>query len=643
MTLYRFGLFALACCGSVSALATESGVDFEALLRDAEAGRNWVAPDASHPLVAFLEHATLARDIGKVPFDRLTSFVDRHPEGRLEKSLREKAIEHFAKANVPAKVLQLDAPGLNLASDCRVAAARLSLKQPVERTAMVALYERADRLTPDCAPAFDWLERQGGLSEALLLQRYERALAQRRFDVARTLRSKLARHRGAWVDRSYALHAEPATALPAAAQWPVDPALADAISAAVAQLARRQPSVAETHRQVLSRRYEFSADQQARMQRAIAIYAAADRLPQAGPWFDRMPAEWLDADAWAWRLRAAIGQRLYAPALRTLEGMPAELREDSHFSWLGGRLAEISGQTELARTWFTQAAQEANFHGFLAADRIEAPYALCDATPATPPTGATEEINLQRALAWWSAGQRTRAFREFWYGLQQWSPPLRQHAGLLAAAANWHDAAVWALNGAETRNWYQARFPLAWPEATRQQARANGLHPSWVRGLIRAESTWNPNARSGAGAVGLMQVMPATARGVARRHGIEQPSLTNPDDSIALGSAYLAELTEKFDGQIVLATAAYNAGPGAVERWPRSDDLPIDLWIETISYKETREYVPRVLAFKVIYDWRADGIITRLSDRIPGLGQTPRRRVQASCSAPETLAQVPAH
>jgi soluble lytic murein transglycosylase len=371
------------------------------------------------------------------------------------------------------------------------------------------------------------------------------------------------------------------------------------------------------------------------MQRAIAVYAAANRLPEATPWFARMDPAALDEEAWAWRMRAAIQRREYSAALDALASLPEAQKAKAQWSYLGGRLAEINDQPEQARSWFATAAQEANFHGFLAADRIDAPYALCDATPSRADPTISPDTTLRRALAWWAQGQRTRAFREWWYGLEHWSPELRREAGLHAAAVDWHDAAVWALNGPETRNWYRARFPLAWPERTREQARQNGLHPSWVRGLIRAESTWNPLARSSVGALGLMQVMPATGRGLAKRLGLRGYTLTDPDDSIVLGSAYLAELMERFDKQIILATAAYNAGPGAVDRWPRSDELPIDLWIETITYKETREYVPRVLAFKVIYDWRADGVITRLSDRIPGLGQTPPRRVEATCPGTE--------
>jgi soluble lytic murein transglycosylase len=623
---------------SVAVSAAEA--DFDALLSAAEAGKPWQVADADHPLVPYLEHAEINRDLGKVPIEALQAFVDRHPEARLERTLRQRAIEQFSKAGAHPKVIQLAAPSEDLATDCWIFASRLALKQETSVAEAAALYRRADQLTPACKAAFDWLEAKGGISDQMRLERFQTALENRRFDLARSLRAPLTRTHGAWVERSYALHADPATALNSAAQWPVDPALSEPISAAVARLARKDPLAAEAQRSKLSQRYGFSTELQGRMQRAIAVYAAANRLPQATPWFARMDPSQLDDEAWAWRMRAAIQRREYAVALAALADLSETQKAQAQWSYLAGRLAEIGGQTEQARNWYAMAAREASFHGFLAADRIDAPYALCDATPERSDSAIKPDATLQRALAWWAQGQRTRAFREWWYGLQNWSPELRREAGLKAAQVDWHDAAVWALNGAETRNWYRARFPLAWPERTREQARLNALHPSWVRGLIRAESTWNPHARSAVGALGLMQVMPATGRGVAQRIGLRNYTLTDPDDSIALGTAYLRELMDRFDDQIILATAAYNAGPGAVERWPRSEDLPIDLWIETITYKETREYVPRVLAFKVIYDWRADGIITRLSDRIPGLGQMPRRRVEAQCPSIATTELV---
>ena len=133
-----------------------------------------------------------------------------------------------------------------------------------------------------------------------------------------------------------------------------------------------------------------------------------------------------------------------------------------------------------------------------------------------------------------------------------------------------------------------------------------------------------------------MQLLPSTAAGVARRHGLAYngpDSLYEPSLNIALGSAYLREMEDKY-GATYQAIAAYNAGPTPVARWlaQRPSHDP-DLWIETISYKETRDYVARVLAFSVIYDWRLNGDALPVSQRL--LGITQGRRKGFACPDPE--------
>ena len=636
-------LIVLLVAFSMAAKAAGSA-EFMAAMKAARSGKDW-RPMATafegQPLYIYLRQAEFKRDPGKIDFAELQTLLDAHPDALVERAMRRAALKRLHQQGQHAQLLALHRPGqFGLAEDCQAFAAQLALKQPVSAEQAALLYARADQLTPDCKQAFDWLEAQGGLTPAMVQLRFEQALRDRRLDLARALKSRVAKSTGGYAERSYSLAADPAGALASAAKWPVEAALAPHIAGAVERLARSNPRGAEAHRAALSKRYSFSADQIGQMQRAIAIYAAADRLDQAGPWFARMDPAQLDDQAWAWRLRALLNRREFGPALRALDDLPQTLRDDSRWSYVGGRLAQVNAQPAQAKRWFEAAAKDGNFHGFLAADQIEAPYALCDRTPQLDQTAraqASQDPTVARALAWWRFGERSRAFSEWWHGLQQWPQPLRHAAGLLAAEANWYDAAVWALNGDVARSYYSARFPLAHMDTTRQQAVKNGLAPSWVRGLIRAESVWNPEARSSANAHGLMQLLPGTARGVASRHGLSGSNrLNDPDTNIALGSAYLQELSARYGGQPILATAAYNAGPGAVDRWPVAADMPIDLWIETIPYKETREYVPRVLAFTVIYDWRADGKINRLSDRLPGLGQKPVRRVEAVCPEPAT-------
>ncbi len=128
------------------------------------------------------------------------------------------------------------------------------------------------------------------------------------------------------------------------------------------------------------------------------------------------------------------------------------------------------------------------------------------------------------------------------------------------------------------------------------------------------------DVRSGAGAVGLMQLMPATGREVAREirlpyAGVQ--TLTQPESNIRLGTSYLGSMAQRFDGNAVLATAAYNAGPHRVDRWlPHSGSIDARVWIENIPFNETRKYVKRVLSAQAIFHWRMTGKLRRLSDEL---------------------------
>src|SRR5690606_14246696 len=188
----------------------------------------------------------------------------------------------------------------------------------------------------------------------------------------------------------------------------------------------------------------------------------------------------------------------------------------------------------------------------------------------------------------------------------------------------------------EEKRWYEIRFPIHHESTIRAESARHRLDPAWVAAEIRAESIFNPRARSSANARGLMQVLPSTGAAVAKRNGIAYggaESLYDSDTNIAIGTAYLRQMEDKY-GRTYLAIAAYNAGPSPVARWQsQRPGMDPDFWIETISYKETRDYVARVLAFSVIYDWRMNGDALPVSQRL--LGEEGGVRKKFACPAPE--------
>lgn len=179
----------------------------------------------------------------------------------------------------------------------------------------------------------------------------------------------------------------------------------------------------------------------------------------------------------------------------------------------------------------------------------------------------------------------------------------------LAKDWQWHSQAI--IGAAKLKEWndLDLRFPLEYPDLYRKFTKRSNIPFNWALSITRKESAFNPRAKSGVGARGLMQLMPRTATETAnyiqQRYSGKQ-ELYSPATNISLGTAYLAQMRDRF-GSRIYATAAYNAGPHRVKKWLKArGNLPLDIWIELIPFKETRKYVQTVLEYGVIYDTLAN-------------------------------------
>jgi soluble lytic murein transglycosylase len=184
----------------------------------------------------------------------------------------------------------------------------------------------------------------------------------------------------------------------------------------------------------------------------------------------------------------------------------------------------------------------------------------------------------------------------------------RHAAAHVASRWGWHDQSIRGAISSNRWNDLSIRFPHPYKALFKQYAAERGINRTWALSIARQESAFQASVQSGAGARGLMQLMPQTAAQVAKRYTVPYRSsndLNSPETNISLGTAYLSQMLERFNGNRVFATAAYNAGPHRVSRWlEERGNLPLDIWIETIPFDETRNYVQNVLAFGVIYDVR---------------------------------------
>ena len=253
-------------------------------------------------------------------------------------------------------------------------------------------------------------------------------------------------------------------------------------------------------------------------------------------------------------------------------------------------------------------ATKRNFYGFLASEKLQQPLNLNIETTQVREEDLTRVTQLpavQRARELFLIGETNQSRSEWQYLVRRSNETDRSILAHLAYIWGWHHPAIVAAYQSDAYNNLEIRFPTAYQGLISKHANNSGLELDWVYSLIRQESAFMYNARSGVGAMGMMQIMPRTAKEISRNMGIANPGkhgLLKPDANVRLGTHYMAQLLKEFNGNMILATAAYNAGPHRARAW-RPKHLPVEgeIWVETIPFSETRDYVKNILTYQAIY------------------------------------------
>jgi soluble lytic murein transglycosylase len=430
-----------------------------------------------------------------------------------------------------------------------------------------------------------------------------------------------------WAERWIAIYRDPWQVLVMDDFAEAHPYRTRMLAQGIARLAPKAPSQAADLWDRIAARLDFPAEQARQVNAAVGFTLSAGGDRRGLSYLDRISARQDDFGQQERRLRTALKLGSWEYVANWIAAMPGGQRKSEHWLYWQARAEEIRGNAGTAQDLFEAASAERCLWGFLAAERTGHPYKLGDTpTPADPQRlerieqGATAaRIRELEALG------RARDLVREW----QWLTRDMSNEDLLAAAAlaqrrRWPKRA--SLTLAKSGYWddLTLRFPLLHRDIVSNQAAVTDLDTSWIFAVLRQESIFDPKAQSRAGAIGLMQLMPATAQEVAASLGLPRPArdeLFAPRLNITLGSAYLAGMQRRFGGNMVLATAAYNAGPSNVDRWLPGHPVDADIWIATIPWHETRGYVRRVLAYRLIYDYRLGRPITPLRGIMRRIGK----------------------
>jgi soluble lytic murein transglycosylase len=608
-----------------------------------------------YPLYPYLQAAALEHDIQQIDRARVESYLAQYPDWIPAADLRRSFLLELARRQDWTGFLALYRSGLGDALACDALQARLAGGGTLNfDTDLAALWAKPS-LPDACDAVFAAAHDQGLLTSARLWTRIDRAADAGQAGTIASLTGWLPEADRAAADRLVQALRDPAAALASATGWPDTMRARQAATLALTRLARRQAASADTAWQQLQARFSFDQPQRDQVLYALALFHATDFDDGALARLIALPAAAQTDTSREWRVRVALAQQNWTAVLAGIDAMPAGQQADGEWQYFRARALTALGRYEEAHQRLVAQAGSATFFGFLAADRLDQPYAICPLSLAEDPQreqGLLARPGLLRAFELYAVGLPRLARREWAQALRGADASTLRVAADLANQRGWYDRAVFTLSSGEALQLYDLRFPLASQDGLVPQATAAGVDPAWAYGILRAESAWMSDAQSGADARGLMQLVPATAALVARRNGLDWgggDTLYDPATNIALGTRYLAELAARFGGSPWLASAAYNAGPNRVDQWLAArGKLAPDLFVATIPFKETREYVARVMAFSLIYDWRLHGNAVPLAIRMNTIGQpygrpdasTQRRVVDCPASPPVSTTSV---
>lgn len=394
----------------------------------------------------------------------------------------------------------------------------------------------------------------------------------------------------------------------------------ETIMFAVARLGRSSPPQAAAHWTQLESR--FAPAERAYVWGLLAQSAAMRHDPETLAWFAKA-GELSDAQL-GWKVRAALRQRSWPVVLAAIGAMSERERELASWRYWKARALKTAGREAEATALLKPLSREYHFYGQLAleelGEKISTPAAAFKPTPADI-RAMTENPTVRRALEFYRLNMRVEATREWVWLVRNLDDRQLLTAAEVARRHELYDRAINTADKTESVHDFGLRYIAPYREVLKARTSQMNLDEAWVYGLIRQESRFISDARSHVGAGGLMQVMPATAKWVARKMGLRAiGDMTSIDTNVSLGTYYLKHVLDTLDGLPVLASAAYNAGPGRARAWRPDTAIEGAIYAESIPFSETRDYVKKVMANTSYYGHSFTQQLQSLKQRLGLIG-----------------------
>jgi soluble lytic murein transglycosylase len=579
-----------------------------------------------HPLRAYVDFWRMRGD--QATTGDMEAYIARHADSPMAERLRVALARDYGGRgdwpNFERIASQLTKPDNEVR--CLALRGRVERGDPLAPGEGARMYMTGTDLPSSCARLFDLLFERGALRQEERLARLRLALEARNLRLARELSDAMPNDARLPSDILARAERDPARLI---MDPPSGAAAREGVFLALANLAKDTPTRAADlwERQ----RESFSAADQQYGWALIGTQAARQLDPAAVEWYLKAGQKLSETQA-IWFTRAMLRAGRWADVHRGIQAMPETLQEEAVWRYWKARALKVFGAMVPANALLARLSREIHYYGVLAGEelpvRLEA--RTQDYRPSQEEVRAARQIpGIDRALRLRRLGLANEATTEWLWALRGMNDPQLLAAAEVARQDEWYDRAINTADQTRDTHNFDLRYLTPYRDLAETYSRQQGLDQAWVFGLMRQESRFVDYARSSAGAIGLMQIMPSTARWIAKQMGDSRAHATvrEPATNIRFGTYYLKNIFTRLDASPVLATAGYNAGPGRARRWQAAAPLEGAIYVESIPIAETREYVKKVLTNAMFYSQRLGTPSTTLKDRlgvIPARADAPR-------------------
>ncbi len=560
---------------------------------------------SSHPLAPYAEATYLANSPWLANQQEIKKFLDTYQGTPLEWKVRYAWLDNLKKSNKKALYIDAYRPTRKAEYQCTYLNYQLQLGAPKE-----AIFNQVDELwsvaksqPKECDVLFSKWKKAGHLNQELVWQRITKVSEKGNTSLLAYLSRLLPKNERYLADLYKTVRRDPSAAAGLYRFKKRNDKEGQIALYGVKRLVWRDRDLAIRAWQKLETMFDYTEQQKQSLYYIFALSLASGKHKEAKFYLNKVAPERHDSKLMQWQLSNMLREQDWQGVIAYSTG---KTLNNGYRYWLAYAYHKIGDAQRASQLW-KELAQKRDYYGFLAASRLDLAVSLEYQPVVVDPQKqklVSESPGFKRAKALYELDRFYSARREWNSLIAGSTDDEKLAAASLANDMGWHDSVIRVMSQLKAYNMLDYRFPTPYSDQFERFSSRSKVDKTWAYAISRRESSFASDAHSSAGAIGLMQLLPSTARYV-NKGSVSRNQLKKPHINIRLGTQYLKYLKKKSKGNEVIATASYNAGYHKVKRWLPQEAVDFDLWVEAIPYRETREYVKNVYAYRQVYATRS--------------------------------------